>query len=129
MDNENQEFQIPNEQAPSTNIELPKNPNVWLFVMITIGISSIFSILMVLQNQRIEDFKKSAENWESRYNKQVKKTDSVISKSSGDDVAIQKVYKMKQALYKIDSITRSNPNEKITKRKLNDEIKSAIVEE
>lgn len=133
MDNQQQnpteEYVMPTEQN-SGGIELPTNPNKWLFVMVVGGISTIFSILMVLQNNRLKDEKEESDQWKKLYFAEKQSKDSVILKSKSSEDALDQVYRLKKALYKIDSVTSSgSPKDKISKRKLNDEIKTAVTKE
>lgn len=125
QDNTAEDYTMPIERASS--IELPTNPNKWLFVMVVGGISTIFSILMVLQNNRLTDVKEEKEDWKKLYKAEKKSKDSIIMTQKSSENAIDQVYRLKSALYKVDSITATNnPREKISKKQLNDEIKTAL---
>ena len=71
----NEEYTMPNEVNPA--IELPKNPNTWLLVMVVVGISTTFSILIAFQNRRMDELKADSDKWEKRTDKANRRADSL----------------------------------------------------
>lgn len=125
--NESEDYVMPTERSSNLgSIQLPNDLQKWFFVIIIIGISSIFGILTVLQNNRTTDAKNEAVEWKSMYAKENKKADSLQKTMySINENCVERVTKLRSALAKVDSITNS-PKNSIKYRKLNEDIKTAI---
>lgn len=66
-------YQIPVEQETDVidelvNKKLPTDINKWFFVVIISGITTIFGILMKLQDDRLTDSEKNATEWKANAN-------------------------------------------------------------
>ena len=109
-------YEIPNEQESNNEIggiKLPSNPNTWLFVVIIIGISSIFAILTKLQNDRVEDVQQNLEYWKGLHAKQQKKIDSLYLKLESSEHCIDKIQRLRKA---VDEIRKDNTADAKTKK-------------
>jgi hypothetical protein len=124
------QYVVPVENAANTNIggiALPNNPQIWLFVMIVVGISTIFGVLTTLQNTRTADAKEAATEWKVLYKAAQRRGDSLQNKLIiANDNCVETVNRLRAGLAKIDSITNS-PNNGKKYQKLNNEIKKSFV--